>query len=808
LAPEGQQGMQSFEDRLQQDNESLQEEETEENIYKNPTKIKDFTMPTDPVRMAAMLKGLAKINKKLKHMHHPPIKMIASEAFKKPVYYKDGTVGDEEFTKIEISGRLPSPSDEIGIKQQKPLFWGRNYRGNVKGTPRMEEDGITQKMGKDQDKPVGVKIFARVNHHALTPEEVYKYLKTEPDSSRLKQSILGSLKLKPEQGIPDVLTLSEIMKQDSKVPWYNTITPIGKRRSWDDRFYFSKSKECYKCKNRRERNFTYLAAIIPPAQLVNKTMPQADENGNIVQVPIMIERDMSYGAVGKPRDWQEVNAREVPEELLEDMGNVQQEQLGGNCASSYTEIGIMNSLETEIAKWALTSKEIEENSAENAKEGEAPKERQKGAGGTRGTVPSEAFFTTAIALLREDGIDSDIRGRLPSASSNYVDLMELQNYQIPKDLPPHVRERKELRKERDIKRKTEMIPKITLDDQRIATEAVNWWRQRLNSFGNEGDDNNKVSLSILGTIDISKRNRTKYNQFGFNPNLKSAVEMMQSYLAENEVQLQPYPEEVQTETGEEVVQPGEEVLDDVRNIEQGDSFVSKFKHKRSAPWRSGRGHSHWFSDNMGEEYVVFEKYQKDPATGRVVKEPTMEFNQGEDVYLRGTKGETGRKNTIIDSPKIIDPAKLQEYGAGAEPEITPEAPIDEITPEAPIDDLPIDEGIGDLPIDEGIGGPPEGIGAAPEATAPTQEKATLDNVTERAMYVIDSGTDSRGNPMSVETLIPLYLKQLETRVRGFSVVKDSYEQTLNNINQRGGPTALKRYIEVDMMPKLKDYEIK
>ena len=58
------------------------------------------------------------------------------------------------------------------------------------------------------------------------------------------------------------------------------------------------------------------------------------------------------------------------------------------------------------------------------------------------------------------------------------------------------------------------IGKITLDDQKIATEAVNWWRGRLGSLGTDENDKNKINLSILPTIELGKKRRGKNDRKG------------------------------------------------------------------------------------------------------------------------------------------------------------------------------------------------------------------------------------------------------------------------------------------------------
>jgi len=759
LEPEGQNILQSFEDRLKQDQEELEKEQKEDTIFKNPTILESFSVPVE--RVAAVVKDLAPINKRLRGMFHPEIKVeYEGDPFQKAVYYKDGPV-NEDFVKIKISGKLPSPTDEIQVRIKEPVFYTSGERA---GRPVMEADGITQKTRLVRRDPKGAKIFARINHHPLKPEEIKYFLKTEPPNSKLRGAI-------------------EVSLSENKVPYFNTITPIGKRYKWDDKFYYSGSQECYKCKARHSRNKTFLVAVVEPDKLAKKTYKGDDGTGNLVDMPIMITRDMNYG-VGDP-DWQQVPAREIPEEIMSDRELHDQEQLGGSCAESYEEIKVIEALEKKIKGWKKTSQEIEENNADNVKK-EGKPERKDRPGGTRGIVPSERFFTVAIALLRESGIDQDISGRLPYMTSRYLDLIDLQN-----------KSNKKPSDDRRIKNLKEMIPKITLDDQKIATEAINWWRGRLGGLGVDDDDKNKINLSILPTIDI-KRTRKQGRE-----NLSSAIEMMQTYLAENNVQLEPYPAEVQTET-EESIKPGEAVLDNIKDVEKGNSFVSKLKHKRSGEWKSTRGYSHYFTDDRGKEYIIFDRYPTDPATGRLIREPSMNFNQGEDYYIRGKKGDTegedyyirgkkgdtGRKNTIIEDAKIVDPNRLQEYGETNIPEATEQEVIPEVTEQEVI---PINENIPvkpDVAPERGIGGPP--VEDIPEPRL----GRTLNDITSNTQQVINDMINNKKNITELKTLMPEYLDALKNSVNGFTEEDHQlYLKNFRTVYKRKGLRGMTDYME-------------
>ena len=767
LEPEGQDLLQSFEDRMQQDNEDLQEEEDASSIYKNPTILESFSVPVE--RVTDIAKNLAPINKRLRGMFHPEIKLeFEGDPYQKPVYYKDGPT-NEDFVKVKISGKLPSPTDEIQVRIKEPIFYNKGERA---GQPKMEADGVTQATKMIRRDPKGAKIFARVNHHPLKEEEIQYFLKTEAPNSKLRASI-------------------ESAQAENKVPYYNTITPIGKRYKWDDKFYFSSSQQCFKCKARQSRNQTFIAAIVPPEQLSERTYKGDDGTGNMVDMPLMITRDMNYG-VGDA-DWQQVPAREIPENIMSDKDNPpQQEQIGGSCAESYEEIKIIEALEKKIKGWKQTSQEIDENNAQNTKEDKKPK-RKNVAGGIRGSVPSERFFTVAIALLREGADGDSVSRRLPSAASNYLYLIDLQNKGSKRDI--------DLRR---MERLKDVIPKITLDDQKIATDAINWWRSRLGSLGTDEDDKNKINLSILPTIDIGKKRRGKNNPTGRNPNLQRTVEMLEAYLAENNVVLEPYPEEVVPEIEEEI-KPGEGVLDDIREVEKGNSFVSKFTHIKSQEYKWKGGVFHKFKDNRGKEYIIFDNYRKDPETNRFIKEPSMNFNQGEEYYIRGKKGDTGRYNTIIENPQIVDQGKLQEYGETKVPEIAPEAAPEtildpELTPEAAMEPKVTTEAIPDVTPEYLPEAAPEAIPEAapeapaiPEAAPKPKSKASLPLVTQRAKNVVTTGRDSRGNPMKVESLIPLYVKSLGELVPNLNT--QEYTDNLNAVYQRSSREGLSRYID-------------
>ena len=156
----------------------------------------------------------------------------------------------------------------------------------------------------------------------------------------------------------------------------------------------------------------------------------------------------------------------------------------------------------------------------------------------------------------------------------------------------------------------------------------------------------------------------------------------------------------------------------------------------------------------------------------------MSFDEGEEYTIRGKKGETGRYNTIINEPNIITPEQLENQGG--EPEAAPVArePETILTPEpaAPVEpEVPVQP---EVPIAEEVTAPPE-------AEAPQPKLTPLQQVTQRAKQVLQTGVDSKGNPMPVETLIPLYLDQLEEKVRGFGARKEEYRIALNEVATRG-----------------------
>ena len=691
LEPEGQDTTQSFEERLQQDNEELQKEEDTPSIYKNPTILDTWTVSDEQVRK--VYDGLENINKKLKKIHHPPINFN---------YTRNEEPKNVLYGEMEVSGVLPSPTDEIEIKVQKPAVWGKNYTDkndvfHPKGSPYMERDGITQKMIPVDPIQKGIKIIGRVNHHSLKADEIVHYLTTEPPTSKLRSQIEHKLGLKPGDPPPDLETINALLQDDNKVPFFNTITSMGKRYPWDDKFYFSKSKECYKCKNRRERLSTYIAVVVDPDKLEPRTYRGQDEQGNWIDIPLMITRDMNYGRAKTKPKWEEVPATYIPDSYMDSEDMIRtQEQLGGSCADSYTEIKLMSELETLMAKWSKTSQEIADELAEKALNKKPVKARRNGPGGTRGKVPSEAFFTTIIALLREEGADGKISGRLPVAASNYLDLIDLQDKPIPEDVQPATRARLERQKARRIQRQTELIPNITPDDKKIATDVNNYWKGRFNGLGNNAEDKNKIMLSVLRTIDISNKKLTKNNKTRKNPNIKRAIDMVQTYLTEHNITLPPNPEVVQPEVVEDIAQPGlgaiqpevgenivdpglgqedvqqglgqentpaeEAFLDDMRTVGRGDNdntFVSKFTHTSSEPY--GNGFFHYFTGNDGKKYKIFDNFKKDPETRQLIREPKFNFNDGEEYTLRGTKGKWSGGAIAINNISIISPERLAEH---------------------------------------------------------------------------------------------------------------------------------------------------
>ena len=137
----------------------------EDRVVSDPTLLETFELPVNQIKTAR--NKLATINKKLRDMYYPEIKIeFVGNAYNKPVIYQNRTV-QEPYIQVKISGTLPSPNEEISIKKQEQ---------------QRQKDG-TMIMKTVGTEPKGVRLIAKIIHKELDEITQNKYLQTlEPDS--------------------------------------------------------------------------------------------------------------------------------------------------------------------------------------------------------------------------------------------------------------------------------------------------------------------------------------------------------------------------------------------------------------------------------------------------------------------------------------------------------------------------------------------------------------------------------------------------------------------------------------------------
>ena len=714
-------------------------------VSSDPTLMHDFEIPV--ARIPKMTKRLGEINKKLVHMYHPEIKIeFSGDAYNKPIFDGGIKVGEEPFCKVKITGTLPSPTEEIAIRIKEPVF-------NRKGDPVYEADGKTQKTKKVGDEPAGVKLIAKIHHHPLTQQEQEKYLKTEKPDSNLRRVIENC----QAQGI---------------APYFNQVEHLEKAYPVEGKFWYSRPQECFSCKARHARVSTYAGVVVPIDQLVDKTGKVRGEDGIEREMTLTTKRNINKNKKDDPV-WREVPIKMIKEEDLE---GSPQEQFGGNCIDPFDAVQTINKLKKWVKDWGVGGREA-------IKKTKPPK---KQLGGRRGYMPTEALFAVAVNLMRDpdysrydDGVLSSSLGRKTNAYIYNLRMKDKPDFNY---------------------RRHRYAPRVVEYDKQVGSEAAAWWREKLGSL-NPDDDQNKVTISILPTLStINKPGRT---------NMQNILEMVRSYLDYNNIELQPLgieePEQPTTildepiETKEEVQEEVPEVLtrggvlDELRDVEEGFNFLTQLKHKSSSEWRSGRGYSHYFLDDYNKKYVIFEKYNRDPVTNALDATPSLNFEEGQNYYIRGEKGETSRtyKTTTINNPTIVPPERLQDYMGGQ----LPEAPVDETdiekTPivETPIEETPIEE----TPVEETL------VEEAPILETPPKipefnRTKPITSLTEIAKYVVTMGKNRQGTPITPQEFIPLYIKEISRYSPKLNT--QHWTDTLNTVALQGNDSLIRYFDKI------------
>ena len=670
-----------------------------ERISADPTLLQTFEIPVSA--MSQMTKKLAIINKKLKNMYHPEIKIeFSGNSYNKPIQFQNRKV-QEPYIQVKITGTLPSPTEEISVRIHEPLT-------DRHGNPVYESDGKTPKMKKIGDEPKGVKLLAKVHHHPLSEEEQNKYLQTERPGSPLRQVIENS-------------------RQQGVTPYFNQVEHLEKAYPIDGKFWYSRPQECFSCKARHARVATYVGAIVPPEKMIDRTAITTGEDGAERKIVLTRKVNTNKNKNGDPI-WVDMPYKTIKDEDIEVSP---QEQFGGSCIDPFDAVKTINDLKN----WVKRYKNADKNNQEK-------KKAKRYKGGTRGNVPTDKLFGIAVAMLRNPRYMNDpgyVGTGLGRESINY--LYDMQRREQAKTLGRrYVSYRNPL--------------KIKNEDQEIGNSVASWWREKLGSLDPE-DDQNNVTLSILPTISVANKPGRE--------NCKRIAEMVKAYLDANNITLEPLPDEpeeieqieepaiptpVETPVEtildepevpeEEPVAPG--VLDDITNVEEGSAFVSQLLYINSKPFRRGArtNYVNNFKGDDGQKYVAFTNDEPFDAIANTR------------VYVRGVKGITNRRYQTITLNKLIkiSPDKIQEYINTPETSaIEPEAPV--IEPEAE----PVVEPTTEIeaPVIK-----PE----TPETKAKEDILKRIGQINTHAENVITTGLDKNGNPMSPETLIPLYVDRI------------------------------------------------
>ena len=618
-----------------------------EKITMDPTIQGSYEIPVAGV--SRLRKKLDGINRKLRRRFHPEIKVeFEGDPYNKPITYRNRTTPVmEPFVRVKLSGTLPSPSELLSARIKEPII---SKRGPNKGQIVYEEDGKTPKMRMIGEEPIGVRFIAKVHHHPLSKEEQDEYLKNEPPDSYLRKII------------------TECQKEGT-IPFFNTIEALEKDFPIDAKFRYSRPQDCYACKVRHARKSAYIGAVVPPEQMIHKKIMKRQDDGTMKEeIAMTEEQDKTTGRVRR------VPVKIIPEELVK---SAPQEQFGGACADKTEMVQTIDNLK----KWIDKLKEAEKEHKEKAK-------AKKYTGGTRGDLPAAHLFASAINMIRDPQYAGNLKRvtwDLPlvaKAYGTYLKQKEQEAKGEPTRTPFNYRRR--------------YIPRIEDYDKDLAFKIRAWWRAKLGGIDLDLADSNKVSLSVLPTIGAYtgiKQGRD---------NIKNVVEMVQTYLDANNIQLEPLPkpkpkpEPVKprpnafgptrfrnTEPGTPLppppppvpppVPPEPEITQlegptppnpvDIRTVPKHGDFVSKFKFKESRPWRRGGGISHYFLDDAGKKYVIFERDKYVEEAGGRTRVPHQEFEGGKEYYLKGKKGDyNGRYHTttLNDASKWEQPAAPEE----------------------------------------------------------------------------------------------------------------------------------------------------
>ncbi len=591
-----------------------------ERISSDPTLLETFELPVSQIKTAR--NKLATINKKLRDMYYPEIKIeFSGEAYNKPVHYQNRTI-QEPYIQVSISGTLPSPSEEISIKKQESV---------------VQRDGSI-KIKTVGTEPKGVRLIAKIIHKELDDQTQLKYLQTLDSNSPLRSVI-------------------ESARASGETPFFNVVEPLDGAPPIDGKFWYSSPQECMACKVKKAgataRKSTYVGIVVPPEQMVPKT---ANINGTDT---ILTRKVMNK----KTKQLEDQPIRIIPNELIE---NSPQEQFGGKCIDPFDATKTI----TALKNWVKNTKKVKEEY-----EKKKSKSRHKGGGwGTR-SLPTESLLAVAVNMLRDERYrnNPDYSARMLASKTGWYQRT------LRKD-------EEDKRSNYYNLRATRNSPYITDEDKKISAEVANWWRGRLGGIDIQNEDKNKITLSVVPDIGLKPANMRDVigmvktyldqNNIQLNPAQKRPEDPKPEPIIEEPVIEKPIIEEpvIKEPVIKEPNVEGPGVIDNISEIEEGNAFVAKLKFTGSRPFRKGNrtNYVNEFKGPDGSKYIYFTNNE------------AYDAQEGAEIYIRGIKGPTNKRyrNTQIKQLQTVSPYKIQEYGETTIPE-TPVAQDQTVVPEAP-----------------------------------------------------------------------------------------------------------------------------
>jgi len=347
------------------------------------------------------------------------------------------------------------------------------------------------------------------------------------------------------------------------------------------------------------------------------------------------------------------------------------------------------------------------------------------------------------------------------------------------------------------------------ENEQKAKDILDWWKEKefdptIDINEREGlKDNNLISIALHGQItskyfdkiveivngyERANREKLRAEEEAKRAEETRAREEEDRLRRDNADRLNAFnPQQVIEEPAVQeplAPEPRTEGLQRLSEVNQGEEFTSNLSFKKSVPWASGAGMNHVFEDEDGNKYLIFDRYQRDPATRALIREPSFDFAPNQDYIIKGVKGEysTRYRTTGINKPEVINQ------------EVAPEVP------EVPEVEAPIAESIEREPIENTILGNDE-------------EEKKLEKVSKIGDYakrVVETGrtrdiTDDWGNvvtpgrEMPIEELIPIYVNQL-TNVFPDKIESEQWIEVLNQSYAQGGNQAIIR--QINLIPKL------